>query len=152
MSKYTIEGQTLTDIADAIREQTGDENPIAVSDFASSIASISGGGSVNYSTTEHEVGTWIDGSTVYEKTFFEALPASGGQQNVSIAHGITGLNIVVDRSISNFIRTGESVGTDGTSQYYTSIQSIDGTNITYRTTVDGAGRYVIITIRYTKTA
>lgn len=107
---------------------------------------------VHYSTNEHVVGTWIDGSTLYEKTFYSALPSSGGTQTVTIAHGISNLNIVVDRSISNFIRTGESVGTDGTSQYYTSIQSIDSTNITYKTTVDGAGRYVIITIRYTKTA
>jgi hypothetical protein len=27
-----------------------------------------GGGSLSYSTTEHEVGTWIDGSTIYEIT------------------------------------------------------------------------------------
>lgn len=107
---------------------------------------------VHYSENEHVIGTWIDGSTLYEKTFYMALPTSGGSQNVSFAHGISNLNIIVERSISNFIRTGESVGTDGTSQYYTSIQSIDGTNITYKTTVDGAGRYVIITIRYTKTA
>ena len=107
---------------------------------------------VHYSTDEHIIGTWIDGSTLYEKTFYSALPSSGGTQTVNIAHGISNLDIVVDRSVSNFIRTGESVGTDGTSQYYTSIQSIDGTNITYKTTVDGAGRYVIITIRYTKSA
>ena len=107
---------------------------------------------LHYSADEHVVGTWIDGSTLYEKTFYMALPTSGGIQNVSFAHGISNLNIIVERSISNFIRTGESVGTDGTSQYYTSIQSIDGTNITYKTTVDGAGRYVIITIRYTKTS
>lgn len=107
---------------------------------------------LHYSEDEHVIGTWIDGSTLYEKTFYRALPTSGGTQNVSFAHGISNLNIIVERSISNFIRTGEAVGTDGTSQYYTNIQSIDGTNITYKTTVDGAGRYVIITIRYTKTA
>lgn len=107
---------------------------------------------VHYSADEHIIGTWIDGSTLYEKTFYRALPTSGGTQNVSFAHGISNLNIIVERSISNFIRTGESVGTDETSQYYTNIQSIDSTNITYKTTVDGAGRYVIITIRYTKSA
>ena len=68
MSKYLVEEQTLTDIADAIREQTGDENPIMLSNFASEISSIVGGGSHTYSTTEQEVGTWIDGSTIYEKT------------------------------------------------------------------------------------
>ena len=68
MTKYLIDSNTLTGIANAIREQTGDINPIAVSNMAQEIESIEGGGSVNYSTTEHEVGTWIDGSTIYEKT------------------------------------------------------------------------------------
>lgn len=68
MTKYLVEEQTLTDIADAIREQTGDENPIMLSNFASQIASIQGGSSMNYSTTEHEVGTWVDGKTIYSKT------------------------------------------------------------------------------------
>lgn len=45
MSKYLVEESTLTDIADAIREQTGDENPIMLSNFASEISSIVGGGS-----------------------------------------------------------------------------------------------------------
>ena len=68
MSKYLIDSETLTDIADAIREQTGDSNPIAVSSMATQISSIVGGGSHSYSETEQEVGTWIDGSTIYEKT------------------------------------------------------------------------------------
>ena len=69
MAEYLVQEETLTDIADAIREQTGDSNPIMLSNFANEIASIQGGEDMNYSTTEHEVGTWIDGSTIYEKTF-----------------------------------------------------------------------------------
>ena len=84
MAKYIVEEQTLTDIADAIREQTGDENPIMLSNFANEISSIQGGGSVNYSTTEHEVGTWIDGSTVYEKTFSFNNQSYSGSVNVSV--------------------------------------------------------------------
>ena len=68
MTKYLIDSETLTDIADAIREQTGESGNIQVSQMASQIESIVGGGSVNYSTTEHEVGTWIDGKTIYSKT------------------------------------------------------------------------------------
>ena len=68
MTKYLVEDSTLTDIADAIREQTGDSNPIQLSSFANQIASISGGSSHTYSETEQEVGEWVDGSTVYEKT------------------------------------------------------------------------------------
>ena len=69
MSKYLIDSETLTDIADAIREQTGDSNPVAVSSMATQISSIVGGGSHSYSETEQEVGTWIDGSPVYEKSY-----------------------------------------------------------------------------------
>lgn len=48
----------------------------------------SGGGSSshNYSTTEQEVGTWIDGSTVYEKTYHtESYIEFNGQANISSA-------------------------------------------------------------------
>ena len=32
------------------------------------------GGGVNYSTTEQVIGTWIDGSTIYQKTWYETIP------------------------------------------------------------------------------
>jgi hypothetical protein len=44
MSKYLIENTTLKGIADAIREKKGTSDPVAVSDFASEISSIEGGG------------------------------------------------------------------------------------------------------------
>ena len=69
MTKYLIDSDTLTDIADAIREQTGDAGAIQVVQMANQIASIQGGGNMEYSTTEHEVGTWIDGAVIYERTF-----------------------------------------------------------------------------------
>lgn len=40
--KYSIEGSTLTDIANAIREQYGEDSAIAVSDMAEAILGISG--------------------------------------------------------------------------------------------------------------
>ena len=43
MAEYLVQEETLTDIADAIREQTGDSDPIMLSNFASEIASITGG-------------------------------------------------------------------------------------------------------------
>ena len=49
MNTYLIKEETLTDIADAIREQTGDDEPIQVSDFASEIENISGGGDLDWS-------------------------------------------------------------------------------------------------------
>lgn len=48
----------------------------------------------NYSTDEHVVGKWIDGSTVYEKTLnCGALPAAGVQN--SVEHGITNLGKIL---------------------------------------------------------
>lgn len=47
MSKYSIEGSTLTDIADAIRSKTGDTAALTAAAMAEAIASISGGGGGN---------------------------------------------------------------------------------------------------------
>ena len=44
MSKYIIDGSTLTGIADAIRAKKGTSAPVAVTDFASEVASIETGG------------------------------------------------------------------------------------------------------------
>ena len=92
MSKYLIDSETLTDIADAIREQTGDSNPVAVSSMATQISSISGG-SHTYSTTEQEVGTWIDGSTVYEKVVDLGTLPNNTTKNV--AHNISNLGLII---------------------------------------------------------
>lgn len=154
MTKYLVEEQTLTDIADAIREQTGDENPIMLSNFASEIGSIQGGGSVNYSTTEHEVGTWIDGSTIYEKTIYYA----GGVQasSITVAHGISnfGRVISIEASMSDNNTQGQyfvvpRITSGGESL---SVNKIDGTNIYFITPTQLEDRLVdwYITIRYIK--
>ena len=44
MAEYLIKGETLTGIADAIREKTGGTDPVAVSDMAGKIAEIKAGG------------------------------------------------------------------------------------------------------------
>lgn len=44
MSKYIIEGDTLTGIADAIRNKTGETAAIPVSEMATKITNIGGGG------------------------------------------------------------------------------------------------------------
>lgn len=104
MTKYLVEGETLTDIADSIREQTGDDSPIMLSDFANQISSISAGH--NYSTTEQTVGTWIDGSMIYEKVIdLGALP---NNTTKNVAHGIANLGLVISATFA---------ATDGNGQY-----------------------------------
>lgn len=48
---------------------------------------------VNYSTEEHIIGTWIDGSTLYEKTIdFGALP---NNTTKNVAHNISNIKRIV---------------------------------------------------------
>ena len=57
----------------------------------------SGGGSEdmhNYSTTEHIVGTWTDGSTLYEKTVEVGTLTYGTSWN-EMAHNISNVNKVI---------------------------------------------------------
>ena len=49
MPNYMIEGQTLTDIADAIRAKTGSSDPITGANMASEIENIPSGGDESYS-------------------------------------------------------------------------------------------------------
>ena len=48
MSKYVIDSETLTDIADAIRAKTGDSASMTPLEMPDEIASISGGGGAGY--------------------------------------------------------------------------------------------------------
>lgn len=51
-----------------------------------------GGSSVNYSTTEQVVGTWINSKPVYQKTFYSTTAMSS---YVAITHGISNLNLLI---------------------------------------------------------
>lgn len=152
MSKYLIDSETLTDIADAIREQTGDSNPIAVSSMSTQIANIVGGGHT-YSTDEQEVGTWIDGSPVYEKVVdLGALP---NNTTKNVAHGISNLGLVISAvfvakdTSGQYIQMPFTVAKDGYINYQVSVY-LTSTNIVIeagsnRSTYSG---YAIL--RYTK--
>ena len=61
MDKYVIQGETLTAIAESIRAQTGSTEPIAVTDMATKISEIEGGGGGS-ADGFHDV-TFMNGST-----------------------------------------------------------------------------------------
>ena len=69
----------------------------------------------NYSTTEQVVGTWVDGSPVYEKTFVVNNPSTG---NNTITHNISNLDMLI--SVSGFAKR-----TDGYQQMFNFITNAD---------------------------
>lgn len=78
---YIINGDTLKDIADAIREKKETSAPIDVSDFANEILTISGGSSVLISKTITENGTYNasdDHANGYSDVIVN-VPSSGAQ-------------------------------------------------------------------------
>ena len=68
-------------------------------------ANTSGGSSINYSTTEQEVGTWIDGSKIYRRTWsfdnvVEIQANTWGDTNILVSN--TNINLIIDvKSISS---------------------------------------------------
>lgn len=86
--------------------------------FECTIGSSGGGSSHNYSTTEQVVGTWVDGSPVYEKTFVINNPATG---NNTITHNISNLDMLI--SVSGFAKRA-----DGYQQMFNFITNADNFN------------------------
>lgn len=121
----------------------------------------SGVPAVHYSTDEHVVGTWIDGSTVYEKTVeITSIPNSN---MTDTAHEISNMGIII--SAVSTVHTLASVDSNNTFTSIPRVQdnSANSENLAFeinKTNVrlKGRGRNfstlfdkVIITIRYTKT-
>lgn len=118
---------------------------------------MSNGGNVedalNYSTTEHVVGKWIDGRTLYEKTIScGSLPnntTASVNHNISNLEGVVGYEGVSYRSSDGFSLPIPS---------FTSVSAIvrvtiNRTQITFMTTSDySAYDNTYITLRYTKTS
>lgn len=160
MAKYLIDSDTLTDIADAIREQTGESGSIQVSQMAQEIENIEGGGSMNYSTTEHEVGTWIDGSTLYERTIVlrsnsqDQYTFSGQSLAIggSYAVGLTGIeNMWLESYSAVRGKSGNTNYTDiGLTEEMVCVWNHSDGSVYVRNQFEPIS--IVITIRYTKTS
>ena len=108
----------------------------------------SGGSSHTYSATEHEVGTWIDGSTVYEATLTGTW-SGDTNTNISIPQGATVIElqgfvyrtgsassqtyypiysgdmwIDSDTTQIGMIRTRRSWGSSGTNRYFVTVRYV----------------------------
>lgn len=107
----------------------------------------------DYSTSEKIIGTWIDGSPLYQKTIdFGALPNAAVK---SIAHGISNIDKIVEIS---------GIGIDNNTYFYqlgfvspsalgNQIQCFASkSGVTVSNAIDRSSVYAYITLRYTKTA
>ena len=111
----------------------------------------------NYSTNEQVVGTWVDGSNVYEKTIYNAGGVTG---NFNFPHGITNFGKLLSYegtvSDSSFAQYGDiwvvpRIASDGNS---IAIDKVSTSSI-YIINPNAFGTRLIdwyITIRYTKTS
>lgn len=106
----------------------------------------------NYSTEEQIVGTWIDGSPVYEKTInFGALP---NNTEKSVAHSISNVDKIWVSD--GFVFTSSNVfyglvHAAETTQFVWDTH-VDRTNVTIETYSDRSALSAYITVRYTKSA
>lgn len=115
-----------------------------------------GGSSTTYSTEEHEVGTWIDGSTVFEKTIVKTQLAFQDSFAV-IDPTLTAASVKEIISYEGSVKTADGTG-------YTSLCGLPGMNLWIfgiHNNINGLGLYgssanalsggtAICTIRYTK--
>lgn len=111
-----------------------------------------------YSTSEQIVGSWVDGSPVYEKTLYSAGGVTG---NIAIPHNISNLDKVLDFSGSVM---DSSPTSSGYSRYSLPRVAVDGYNIGLDVVSDTDVRIAVpnifgtrlydwyVTIRYTKSS
>ena len=117
------------------------------------------GGSCHYSTDEQRIGTWVDGSPLYEKTIYYAGGTTG---QINIPHNITNMSKCVDLFGTchdqgyGSQHEGEGdmplprIATDG---YNVGIAGVSTTNINISVASIWGNRIqdFYITLRYTKT-
>jgi len=106
---------------------------------------------VIYSETEREIGVWIDGKPLYEKTI--SFPNPSGRQDF-VAHNIANVDHIFVNGW-HALRTayGETIqGFEGTnSSWWASVFDVSSTGVSWRIGGGWNCDAVIITFRYTKT-
>ena len=118
MSDYVIDGEILTDIADAIREKTGESGVIIPEDMPDAIADISGGGSLDISLIDGESYTTSE-INLSSLECYQSFPDGFSYYNEAYPHPLT-RSIVKDLGQQN---------SSFTVYYYSSITSLCG--VTY---------------------
>lgn len=119
------------------------------------IGSASGGGGssgINYSTTEQQIGTWIDGSTLYQTTVHISSLRRDGS-DVYVNHGISGVNKILgyESFFSNNNGRCCDKNTDTNTTYVCSVFEANRTQIAYAIGSGWDFTDAYVTLRYTKT-
>lgn len=102
-----------------------------------------------YSTDEKEVGTWIDGSIVYEKTYIDTVGASGEDKTIQLPAGTKDIIDITALFNNGNVYVQAPIHTQNASEYmYTYV--IGGVYHFTHNVAAWAGRNMVVTIRYTK--
>ena len=122
----------------------------------------SGGGSSGhtYSTTEHIVGTWIDGKTIYEKTVPTGA-ISAGTSNFQVTMNCANVDLVIHYEVMVYVSSGAGFALPLALLTSNNMQLYGATEQGYNKTTDkfridtGSQRAIdsgYITMQYTKTS
>lgn len=164
MPLIQTDSQHYSDIADAIRDMSGNEETFYPSEMAAGVRSIPQTIAIQpiiYSLEEREVGVWTDGKPLYQKTVhIDSLPnnayTSGyyahGISNLDKIHNVFGTVTFSSGNVSHLPRLGmfNNSATDVFSSSIT-ITSITLTEIEIITGTDRSNCSADITLLYTKT-
>lgn len=107
---------------------------------------------VHYSTEEHIVGTWVDGSTLYEKTLTFTAPSSNAYTSQSLGVTVDYVSIIETATIK-----GSQVGTlcgayngNPASDEWQGFINLTNSTLDYRVGSSYYGATCYVTIHYTK--
>ena len=125
--------------------------------------SVGGGGGHTYSTTEQVVGTWIDGSPVYEKTIITNSSVTNADVDVDISNLNVDLMVSIGGGYSRNVNNLELYYPWGDNEYNTSDVIVFGSYCRFYKTNDSITYKIIhkdnsttdyqrFTIRYTKSS
>ncbi len=117
------------------------------------VAAIGGGSDMHeYSTTEKEVGTWIDGSTIYEQTIYVSALPNNNAANITTPSGLKWLidaeGFMNSRTQTGYMRT-LPFAAGGANDVRI---DLNGGILRVVTFSDWSSYEAYITVRYTKTA
>ena len=163
--EYKAKLESLQNYDDgAIQEHIGDTNAHLTVDDRIKINNIKDGTNVSYSTEEQEIGEWVDGSKIYEKTitYNEALPNADvdNPQFLDFDFDMTDVNLIIKQE--GIIRSNLGVNT----LPYVSFASSQGKTYVANLTISESNNKIrlyttmnlstytslFITVRYTKKA